>query len=261
MEIRDDEHYGVESDIPKFVMVPNWVLEIRVNGQPLPPQAIHIYSVLMYHVNNETRKCFPAYTTLESMTGMSRSTIWKYLKILKDAGVLTWERRAFKGFTTSNKYFLPHKPLKDVELYKQESYITEKEVAEDETSDSGFELDTLEDSGFGVSEEAGIQKKRTVTAPDAFMIKLQENMGYKPEGSEYARWNKVLNKIRSITDNPDDITLAFRNYPKYMPKKNTTFTLEALAKHFQALINYKDDTISSLERLENLKIKDNVIDV
>ena len=46
-----------------------------------------------------------------------------------------------------------------------------------------------------------------------------------------------------------------------MPKKNTTFTLEALAKHFQALINYKDDTISSLERLENLKIKDNVIDV
>ena len=35
MEIRDDEHYGVESDIPKFVMVPNWVLEIRVNGQPL----------------------------------------------------------------------------------------------------------------------------------------------------------------------------------------------------------------------------------
>ena len=131
----------------------------------LTTQAIHIYSVLMYHVNNETRKCFPAYTTLESMTGMSRSTIWKYLKILKDAGVLTWERRAFKGFTTSNKYFLPHKPLKDVELYKQESYITEKEVAEDDTGDTGFELDTIEDSGFGVSEEAGIQKKRAVTAP------------------------------------------------------------------------------------------------
>lgn len=256
MEISNDDIFGVETDIPKFVMVPNWVLEIRLDGQPLPPQAIHIYSVLMYHVNNETRKCFPAYTTLEAMTGMSRSTIWKYLNILRDAGVLTWERRTFKGFTTSNKYFLPHKPLKDVELYKQESHITEVEV----TADDGF-LSTGEDNGFGVSDEAGVQKKRTVTAPDAFMLTLQDNMGYKPQGEEWGRWNKVLNKIRSITDNPEDITLAFKNYPKYMPKSSTTFTLEALGKHFQALINYKDESISSLERLENLKIKDNVIDI
>lgn len=260
MEIRDDEHYGVESDIPKFVMVPNWVLEIRVNGQPLPPQAIHIYSVLMYHVNNETRKCFPAYTTLESMTGMSRSTIWKYLNVLKDAGVLTWERRAFKGFTTSNKYFLPHKPLKDVELHKQESYITEKEVVKDDTDDdAGFALDVIEDSGFGVPDDI---KKKSGRKLDDYWYKLAENIGYMPEGEdEYARWGKVVRKIKGITQNPDDITLAFRNYPKYMPKAGTTLTLEAIGKHFQALINYKDESISNLERLENLKTKENIIDV
>lgn len=254
MEIRDDEYFGVESDIPKFVMVPNWVLELRLNGQPLPAQAIHIYSVLMYHVNNETRKCFPAYTTLESMTGMSRSTIWKYLNVLRDAGVLTWERRTFKGFRTSNKYFLPHKPLKEVELFKQESFITESEIK----TEDDF-LSTGEDTGFGL--DAEVQKKRTVTAPDEFMLVLQDNMGYKPEGDEWGRWNRVLNKIRSITDNPQDITLAFKNYPKYMPKSDTTFTLEALGKHFQALINYKDKSIDTLTRLENLKIKDNVIDM
>jgi len=260
MEIRDDEHYGVESDIPKFVMVPNWVLEIRVNGQPLPPQAIHIYSVLMYHVNNETRKCFPAYTTLESMTGMSRSTIWKYLNVLKDAGVLTWERRAFKGFTTSNKYFLPHKPLKDVELFKYESFITEKEVADNkEDYDIGFALDVIEDSGFGVPDDI---KKKSGRKLDDFWYVLSDNMGYMPQGpDEWKRWGKVITKIKSITKNPDDITKAFSNYPKYMPKSSTTFTIEALAKHFQALINYKDESISSLERLENLKTKENIIDV
>lgn len=256
MEIQDDTNFGVETDIPKFVMVPHWLLEIRVNGEPLPPQAIHIYNVLMYFVNNETRKCFPAYTTLESMTGMSRSTIWKYLNVLKDAGALNWERRSFKGFTTSNKYFLPHKPLKEVSLAKQENFISETKLPEKVNDGFDVELDSSVDTGFAVSDD--IKKKMRL---DSYWHTLGENMGYMPEdSSEYARWGKVVRKIKTITDDPDDITKAFKNYPKFMPK-GATLTLEAVSKHFQSLINYKDESIDTLTRLENLKVDENVIDV
>lgn len=258
MEIRDDEHFGVESDIPKFVMVPNWVLEIRLDGQPLPPQAIHIYSVLMYHVNNETRKCFPAYTTLESMTGMSRSTIWKYLNVLKNAGVLTWERRSFKGFTTSNKYFLPHKPLKEVNLAKQESFIKEEKVTEKFTSES-FDIildEGNEDTGFAVPDD--IRKKKMA---DLYWQEMGKVFGYFPKDKgTYSRWGKVIGTIKTITEDPTDITKAALNYPKFMPK-GATMTIEALGKHFETLINYKDESIDALTRLENLKVDENVIDV
>jgi hypothetical protein len=257
MEIQNDEHFGVESDIPKFVMVPNWVLEIRVNKEPLPPQAIHIYTVLMYHVNNETRKCFPAYTTLESMTGMSRSTIWKYLNVLKEAGVLTWERRSFKGFTTSNKYFLPHKPLKEVYLAKQESFVKEEKVpekVEDESFDISF--DTQSDDGFAVPDD--IRKKKMA---DAYWQEMGKVWGYYPKDKgTFARWGKVIGVIKTITDDPTDITKAALNYPKFMPK-GATMTLEALGKHFETLINYKDESVDALTRLENLKVDENIIDV
>lgn len=257
MEIQNDEHFGVESDIPKFVMVPNWVLEIRLNEEPLPPQAIHIYTVLMYHVNNETRKCFPAYTTLESMTGMSRSTIWKYLNIMKDAGVLSWERRSFKGFTTSNKYFLPHKPLKEVSLAKQESFIKEEKLPE-KVNDESFDivLDESQDTGFAVPDD--VRKKKMA---DAYWQEMGKVFGYFPKDkSTYGRWGKVLGVIKTLTDDPTDITKAALNYPKFMPK-GATFTIEALGKHFEDLMNYKDDSIDVLTRLENLKVDENIIDV
>lgn len=257
MEIQNDEHFGVESDIPKFVMVPNWLLEIRVDGEPLPPQAIHIYSVLMYHVNNETRKCFPAYTTLESMTGMSRSTIWKYLNLLKDAGALTWERRSFKGFTTSNKYFLPHKPLKEVSLAKQESFIKEEALPIKSDNESfDIVLDDSDDSSFAVPDD--IRKKKM---GDAYWSEMGKVFGYFPKDkTTYSRWGKVIGTIKTMTDNPQDITKAALNYPKFMPK-GATFTIEALGKHFESLINYKDESIDTLTRLENLKIDENIIDV
>jgi hypothetical protein len=257
MEIQNDEHFGVESDIPKFVMVPNWVLEIRLNEEPLPPQAIHIYTVLMYHVNNETRKCFPAYTTLESMTGMSRSTIWKYLNILKDAGVLTWERRSFKGFTTSNKYFLPHKPLKEVNLAKQENFIKEEKLPEKVSAESfDIVLDESEDTGFAVPDD--IRKKKMA---DAYWQEMGKVFGYFPKDkSTYGRWVNVIGVIKTLTDDPTDIPKAALNYPKFMPK-GATFTLEALGKHFEALMNYKDESIDVLTRLENLKVDENIIDV
>lgn len=257
MEIQNDEHFGVESDIPKFVMVPNWVLEIRLNEEPLPPQAIHIYTVLMYHVNNETRKCFPAYTTLESMTGMSRSTIWKYLNIMKDAGVLSWERRSFKGFTTSNKYFLPHKPLKEVNLAKQENFIKEEKLPEKVSAESfDIVLDESKDTGFAVPDD--VRKKKMA---DAYWKEMGKVFGYFPKDKRtYGRWVNVIGVIKTLTDDPTDITKAALNYPKFMPK-GATFTLEALGKHFEDLMNYKDDSIDVLTRLENLKVDENIIDV
>lgn len=256
MEIQDDTNFGVETDIPKFVMVPHWLLEIRVDGEPLPPQAIHIYNVLMYFVNNETRKCFPAYTTLESMTGMSRSTIWKYLNVLKDAGALSWERRSFKGFTTSNKYFLPHKPLKQVSLAKQENFISETKLPE-KVSD-GFEvmLDESADNGFEVPSD--IRKKMSL---DGYWKVMADVMGYQPKDKQtYSRWGRVIGIIKAITDDPEDIRLARNNYSKFMPK-GATFTVEALGKHFESLINFQDESVDTLTRLENLKIEENVIDV
>jgi len=234
IELFEDKEFGVTTEF-RFVMVPHWLLEMTVDEQPLPSSAIHLYSCLMYFANKE-RECYPSYDTLMKMTGMSKGTVGKYLQILHDNGALTWTRRTYKGYNTSNLYHLPELPVKVVKEVKVE--------------EKGFELASeKEDTGFDVGEEI----KRKV-AKDPFWGVMADCFGFFPKEKKLKQeWAVAIQQIKQYTDNADDIRLAYDRYPAFMPK-GATLTIHALAKHFPQLINTETDTVlGTVDKLEALK--------
>ncbi len=234
IELFEDKEFGVTTEF-RFVMVPHWLLEMTVDEQPLPSSAIHLYSCLMYFANKE-RECYPSYDTLMKMTGMSKGTVGKYLQLLHDNGALTWTRRTYKGYNTSNLYHLPELPVTVV-----------KEV---QTEEKGFELAVEEeDSGFNVGEEI----KRKV-AKDPFWGVMADCFGFFPKEKKLKQeWAVAIQTIKQYTDNAEDIRLAHSRYPAFMPK-GATLTIHALAKHFPQLIATETDTVlGTVDKLEALK--------
>ena len=256
-----NEDFEVVSEF-KFVMLPQWLLEMAYEGKPLPSKAIHLYSCLMYYANNDTRQCFPSYETLTELSGMSRSSVHRYLQILLDCGAIVWRQRAYKGFNTSNMYFLPKTPF--------EKGPTEEEVAQtDDTQEmikegkfnDPFELATDNtDTGFDVGDE--VKKK---VGKDPFWGAMTKAFGYFPHDKRGKQeWAVAITTIKTYTDDPNDIALAYERYFDYMPGKNSEvrITVSALAKHFGAIMAFqpREDLIDSLNNLEGLKDK-NIIDM
>jgi hypothetical protein len=256
-----NEDFEVVSEF-KFVMLPQWLLEMAYEGKPLPSKAIHLYSCLMYYANNDTRQCFPSYETLTELSGMSRSSVHRYLQILLDCGAIVWRQRAYKGFNTSNMYFLPKTPF--------EKGPTEEEVAQtDDTQEmikegkfnDPFELATDNtDTGFDVGDE--VKKK---VGKDPFWGAMTKAFGYFPHDKRGKKeWAVAITTIKTYTDDPNDIALAYERYFDYMPGKNSEvrITVSALAKHFGAIMAFqpREDLIDSLNNLEGLKDK-NIIDM
>ena len=238
IELFDDKDFGVTTEY-RFVMVPHWLLEMTVDEQPLPSSAIHLYNCLMYFANKE-RDCFPSYDTLEKMTGMSRGTVAKYLQVLLDVGAITWKRRTYKGYNTSNLYHLPELPIKNIK--KQKIKKEEK----------GFEVSTQTDSGFDVGEE--IKKK---VSKDPFWGVMSECFGFYPKDKKLKQqWAVAIQTIKQYTDDANDIAIAVKRYPQFMPK-GATMTVQALAKHFPQLIaNETDKVLDTIDKLEDLKTHD-----
>jgi len=236
IELHKDKDFGVTTEY-RFVMVPHWLLEMTVDEEPLPSSAIHLYNCLMYFANKE-RDCFPSYDTLENMTGMSRGTVAKYLQVLLDVGALTWKRRTFKGYNTSNLYHLPEFPIENV--------MGKKLVV---TEEKGFEVADVKDTGFDVGEE--IKKK---VAKDPFWGVMADCFGFFPKEKKLKNeWAVCIQQIKQYTDNADDIRLAYDRYPAFMPK-GATLTIHALAKHFPQLIATQTDTVmGTIDKLESLK--------
>ena len=237
IELHNDKDFGVTTEY-RFVMVPHWLLEMTVDEEPLPSSAVHLYNCLMYFANKE-RDCFPSYDTLEKMTGMSRGTVSKYLQVLLDVGAITWKRRTFKGYNTSNLYHLPEHPIENV--------MGKKLVV---TEEKGFEVADVQDAGFDVGEE--IKKK---VAKDPFWGVMADCFGFFPKEKKLKQeWAVAIQQIKQYTDNADDIRLAYERYPAFMPK-GATLTIHALAKHFPQLIATQTDSVmGTIDKLEGLKI-------
>lgn len=272
-----NEDFEVVSEF-KFVMLPQWLLEMAYEGKPLPSKAIHLYSCLMYYANNDTRQCFPSYETLTELSGMSRSSVHRYLQILLDCGAIVWRQRAYKGFNTSNMYFLPKTPFEresaepteeevartdDTQEMIKEGKFIDIDLANDEQQlkDAGFDLATNNsDTGFDVGDE--VKKK---VGKDPFWGAMTKAFGYFPHDKRGKKeWAVAITTIKTYTDDPNDIGTAYEKYFDYMPGKNSEvrITVSALAKHFGAIMAFKprEDLIDSLNNLEGLKDK-NIIDM
>jgi len=256
-----NEDFEVVSEF-KFVMLPQWLLEMAYEGKPLPSKAIHLYSCLMYYANNDTRQCFPSYETLTELSGMSRSSVHRYLQILLDCGAIVWRQRAYKGFNTSNMYFLPKLPFDKSSEEPIPDDIVQKAGEEPITkADKGFELSTESvDTGFDVGDE--VKKK---VGKDPFWGAMTKAFGYFPHDKRGKKeWAVAIQTIKTYTDDPNDIGTAYEKYFDYMPGKNSEvrITVSALAKHFGAIMVFepREDLIDSLNNLEGLKDK-NIIDM
>ena len=239
LELFEDKDFGVTTEY-RFVMVPHWLLEMTVDEEPLPSSAIHLYNCLMYFANKQ-RDCYPSYDTLTKMTGMSRGTVAKYLQILMDNGALTWTRRTYKGYNTSNLYHLPEFPIENV--------MGKKLVV---TEEKGFDVAEVKDTGFDVGDE--VKKK---VAKDPFWGVMADCFGFFPKEKKLKQqWAVAISDIRQYTVNADDIRLAYDRYPQFMPK-GATMTVSALAKHFPQLIATQTDTVvGTIDKLESLKTQD-----
>lgn len=89
-------------------------------------QAVGLYLTLLSHVNIKSAKsednymysCYPSIPMLMKETGMSNKTINKYIKLLKDAGLIDY----LKGDNLThmaNRYFFPLEP----QLYTRDIYL------------------------------------------------------------------------------------------------------------------------------------------
>jgi len=255
------EDFEVVSEF-KFVMLPQWLLEMNHEGKPLPSKAIHLYSCLMYYANNDTRQCYPSYETLCELSGMSRSSVARYLQLLLDMGAIVWRQRAYKGFNTSNMYFLPKLPFDRPEEEPIPDDIVQKAGEEPITkADKGFELSTdSADTGFDVGDE--VKKK---VGKDPYWGAMAQAFGFFPHDKRGKQeWAVAIQTIKTYTDNPDDIALAYEKYFDYMPGKNSEvrITVSALAKHFGAIMVFepREDLTDALTNLEGLK-ENNIIDL
>lgn len=257
------EQNNIEFDVVsefKFVMLPQWLLEMQHEGKPLPSKAIHLYSCLMYYANNDTRQCFPSYETLTELSGMSRSSVHRYLQVLLDCGAIVWRQRAYKGFNTSNMYFLPKTPF--------EKGATEDEVAQtDDTQEmikEGKFNDPFDTKGKDAPFNVGDEVKDKV-ARDPYWGVMKAVFGYYPHDKRGKNeWAVAVATIKTYTDNPDDIRIAYEKYFDYMPGKKSEIrcTVSALGRHFGAIMAYepKEELTDTLMNLENMKEK-NIIDV
>lgn len=88
-----------------FTQLPNYVLREK----KLSFGARLAYAVLLSYAWQED-SCFPGQERMAKDLGTSRRSINSYLKELKDASFITWQRR---GLTKTNIYYiLDYKPVK-----------------------------------------------------------------------------------------------------------------------------------------------------
>lgn len=121
LEVMGVESFGVMNG---FCQISNEtrVLCAQVGGI----QAVGLYLTLLSHVNIKNAKsednymysCHPSIPTLMKETGMSNKTIDKYIKLLKDAGLIEY-LQGDNLTHMANRYFFPLEP----QLYTRDIYL------------------------------------------------------------------------------------------------------------------------------------------
>ena len=92
-----------------FAVIPVEVLKIG-NGY-----AIAVYAAIAQHANREGY-AWPSLDRLAEMTGWSRPTVVKAVKMLESSGAISKERRQVSGFKQSNRYHLTHHNHANVQM-------------------------------------------------------------------------------------------------------------------------------------------------
>ena len=114
LEVMGVESFGVMNDTR--------VLCAQIGGI----QAVGLYLTLLSHVNIKNAKsednymysCYPSIPMLMKETGMSNKTIDKYIKLLKDAGLIEY-LQGDNLTHMANRYFFPLEP----QLYTRDIYL------------------------------------------------------------------------------------------------------------------------------------------
>ncbi|WP_035294137.1 helix-turn-helix domain-containing protein [Clostridium sp. KNHs214] len=83
-----------------FISIDSQILNTNIDGQ-----ALKLYCLLESYCYGDKNDCFPSQNTLAARMHKSIRTIQRYLKTLKDLGLVIIKRRG----STSNLYILPKK--------------------------------------------------------------------------------------------------------------------------------------------------------
>lgn len=90
---------------PGFTIIPDWIIEINVNGGDLSVNALVVYMVLTKYASAKTRTSFPSRATIGKHLNKSPDTVDRAIVELLEAGLITKEERhAEGGMQTSNVY-------------------------------------------------------------------------------------------------------------------------------------------------------------
>ncbi|WP_138205072.1 helix-turn-helix domain-containing protein [Haloimpatiens lingqiaonensis] len=89
-----------------FISIDSEILNTNIDGQ-----ALKLYCLLESYCYGDKNDCFPSQNTLAARMKKSIRTIQRYLKTLKDLGLVIIKRRG----STSNLYILPKKLNKKVQ--------------------------------------------------------------------------------------------------------------------------------------------------
>ncbi|WP_102401376.1 helix-turn-helix domain-containing protein [Haloimpatiens massiliensis] len=93
-----------------FISIDSEILNTNIDGQ-----ALKLYCLLESYCYGDKNDCFPSQNTLATRMNKSIRTIQRYLKTLKDLGLVIIKRRG----STSNLYILPKKLNKKVQQTAQ----------------------------------------------------------------------------------------------------------------------------------------------
>ncbi len=89
-----------------FVRIPNKIFELRLNA--------YEFSVLCYLFkcrNSMTGECFPSYNKISTDMNISRSTVIRTVKSLKEKGIIDVRNNFSNHYQRSNNYKLTHLPF------------------------------------------------------------------------------------------------------------------------------------------------------
>ncbi|WP_051931682.1 MULTISPECIES: helix-turn-helix domain-containing protein [Clostridiaceae] len=89
-----------------FISIDSEILNTNIDGQ-----ALKLYCLLESYCYGDKKDCFPSQNTLATRMNKSIRTIQRYLKTLKNLGLVIIKRRG----STSNLYILPKKLNKKVQ--------------------------------------------------------------------------------------------------------------------------------------------------
>jgi DNA-binding MarR family transcriptional regulator len=152
----------------------------------IKPRDMLIYANIKKYMNNETKEAFPSITTIANISGISRPTVIKSIKILEKYKYITIRKEGRKNIYkfTPYKYF---EPFAMQFLEKKEIDSLEKSVL---IALQEFMYKDVE--GVGKITIANTELAKKINMPYSTFMKVQTSLMYKNYLSMYATKKKDM---------------------------------------------------------------------